>query len=552
MSQGYAIKPQIGITLTNRQEIQDKDKKIISKWDGKIKNITELILLTPPGIELKGTESCKSDKPEEKIKCPCSKPFETYDIHKCYTSCSNQVLIPCAEACKSSNPNKENEEKKCSDECETTFNKCNDECKYLFEPDDSAKGQYNGYALDVGSLEFRDLNKDIDKYRSFVCRFDPDQSVLDNTPITTRYFRVRARYNYLLENSVTVNVEQVPDEIISTVPEPLAKTASEFIQVSGLGFDGLTSEVVSAIASVASRFTHCCVENNQGRGTKCTASPDKSCDFDRLITSGSSYGIMQIKYNTQKSKDSVKPFIDNYCDGKSINDYECNVKVGIAILKSKYEAYKKGCKETSEYKSEDIKKYPTLINACKSCTSTIDGTSYSSYRNVEAAVRGYNGWGCNSNFDRGYVEKVKRAMNTVRGVEIIDPTTLRTITRDGVGMSDPAPSQSEEQTQTDQPTTKYIPVNVHAYYDNQGGTVTISWDKPQSPEVISYDVTRSSVDEAEIIVQGCQDIKVDGRANYSCADTDGLKLTKGKTYTYAVYAYDNNGQFSVSKTYMTN
>ena len=220
VSQGYAIKPQIGITLTNRKEIQDKNKRIITRWEGKIKNITELILLTPPGITLQNIESCKSDKAEEQIKCPCSMPFISYKLEDCFGSCTNRVYLPCVSVCGVyTDPNAQNN---CVEECKTNFNNCNKECQFLFEVNEgegSTKEKYNGYALDVGSLKFKDLNKDIDKHRSFVCRFDPSPSVLDQTPITTRYFRVRARYNYLLENSVTVNIEKpVTPVAIPTIP----------------------------------------------------------------------------------------------------------------------------------------------------------------------------------------------------------------------------------------------------------------------------------------------------------------------------------------------
>ncbi|MBI2657891.1 glucosaminidase domain-containing protein [Candidatus Woesearchaeota archaeon] len=222
VSDGYAVKPSISITLTNRKEIQDKDKKIISRWDGKIKNITELVLLVPPGIELSSINPdnpdlnpCKAPKDSPaRLSCPCSMPFEPYDINKCYTSCTSKVLEPCNKACENSNP-KEDPKRACMNECVTAFDRCNEECKFLFEPEESVKGQYKGYALDIGSLDFRDLNKDIDKHRSFVCRFDPSPEVLGDTPITTRYFRVRARYNYVVENSVTVNVEQPPAGVAS-------------------------------------------------------------------------------------------------------------------------------------------------------------------------------------------------------------------------------------------------------------------------------------------------------------------------------------------------
>jgi len=220
VSEGYSVKPIIGITLTNRKEIQDKDKKIISKWDGKIKNITELVLLVPPGIEIKGadgssiSEACSKDNFKKGF-CPCSMPFYEYSTEKCKETCQNSVFNPCETACKQAYKNPTPDAKTndnalaCIKECETTSQKCIDECDFLFKTDDG-QGKYNAYSLDVGSIEFKDLNKDIDKHRSFVCRFTPSQSILDDTPITTRYFRARARYNYAAENSVTVNVEQLP------------------------------------------------------------------------------------------------------------------------------------------------------------------------------------------------------------------------------------------------------------------------------------------------------------------------------------------------------
>ena len=227
--------------------------------------------------------------------------------------------------------------------------------------------------------------------------------------------------------------------------------------VSDSWFEGVTPELISAIASVESGFRHCC-EEIQGKGTKCTPINDKLCDFNKLITSGTSYGIMQIKYNTEKTRAEVNQLIEKHCAVKNIADYDCNVKVGAAILKIKYDIFKNGCKETSEYKSGDIKKYPTLINACNSCTSTIDGTPYSSYTGYKAAVRGYNGWGCDSRFDRGYFEKVERATKTVKGTEIIDPSTLRSIFRTGEGMADEPTIQSEVETQSSTPSS--IPTTI--------------------------------------------------------------------------------------------
>ncbi len=425
-----AVKPSIGITLTNRQEIQDKDKRVITRWDGKIKNIKELVLLVPPGIELPDIDTCaKPESDEERLKCPCSMPFKVYKKENCDSSCHGNVLEPCNHVCNEDfkGPKDETNLKNCKEECQNSAYDCSIECDLLFEPDEGAGSlgeKYKGYELDVGSLKFRDLNKDIDKHRSFQCRFEaPDEGkLLDKTPITTRYFRVRARYNYLLENSVIVNVEEPPKGTINAVPEQLFKSSIDSIEFNReLQFQGFTPDVIAGIAYVESGFRHCC-KDVQSKGAKCVSSGEKNCDFDKLITSGSSYGIMQIKYNTDESKKFVDGLVKYYCHaGEKINHYDCNVKVGAAILKSKYDLFYAGCKATSEYKSGNTKKYKTLIKACDNGKSDRQPYKrYSDYIDLEAAIRGYNGYGYDPRFDYGYVEKVLEASKKIQNGIIID------------------------------------------------------------------------------------------------------------------------------------
>lgn len=428
VSEGYAVKPVIGITLTNRQEIKDKDKRIITKWDGRIKNITALVLLTPPGILLPNIENCKLPKEDpNSLLCPCSMPFNEYKKVDCEHSCSD-VKNPCVETCITVSKD-DKERQSCVDECTSAELRCSDECERLFQSEDGSNSKYNAYSLDVGSLEFKDINKDIDKHRSFVCRYEPSPAVLDTTPITTRYFRARARYNYVVENSVSVNVEQAPVEAINVVPENLFKTSANIQSDSPLWFQGYSPQLINAIASIESRFKHCCREPQSRDGRKisaiCTPSGQKECSFDNLITSGSSFGIMQINY-----QDKYKPLVDTlaqkYCQGKSIDDYDCNVKVGMAILKDKYDRFNKGCSGISG-----------ISTACNECKSNIAPfRKYSDYKGVEAALRGYNGWGCGTNADKGYVEKVLKAMTAINGVQIIDSTTLGGIQRQGEGMAE--------------------------------------------------------------------------------------------------------------------
>jgi len=394
VSEGYAIKPTIGITLTNRKEIQDKDKKIITRWEGKIKNITELILLTPYGITL-GTpdklEKCKDPKTDaEKLECPCSMPFVEYKLNDCQKSCSNNVLIPCDEACKSisivNGQLNDNTYKQCFTECEIVFDKCNQECAFLFQTNEGegpTKEKYNAYALDVGSKQFKDLNKDIDKSRSFQCRFEPSSAVLDNTPITTRYFRVRTRYNYLLENSVTVNVEQLPVEVINTVPDVIVKSALEIKPGHPLWFEGSSLDLLSALSLVESGWRHCCQESGNNQWHSCKKSEDTICGSDKILTSYApsktgDYSIGFIQVNTIHRDE-----VTGVCKpGQTLFDKECNLRMGQKILKENFDKYSGGVNPATLEKYCPKDKYPDRYK------------KYLEYRREKAALRAYNGWGC--------------------------------------------------------------------------------------------------------------------------------------------------------------
>ena len=221
VSSTYQVAPTLGVSLFNRKEIQDKDKRLITKWEGKIKNVAELIILTPPGVVIPNIGECEKEKFKDG-KCPCNRPFKTYKVGDCEDSCKKQVKEPCDNSCttKDSAGTIKTDEN-CIKECDSTAKKCNKECTFLFTPDPgegSADQKYNAYALDVEAITYRDEYKDIDKFKTFLCRIEPKPEVLGNSPITTRYFRVRARYNYLLENSVKITVEQAPTPLADTIP----------------------------------------------------------------------------------------------------------------------------------------------------------------------------------------------------------------------------------------------------------------------------------------------------------------------------------------------
>ncbi|MBI2656993.1 transglycosylase SLT domain-containing protein [Candidatus Woesearchaeota archaeon] len=553
VSEGYAVKPAIGITLTNRKEIQDKDKRIISRWDGKIKNITELILLTPPGVELPDIKSCSAEKNSvERLKCPCSMPFVEYDSTKCKRTCDDTVYKPCVDACSNAFKKDDTEDphsveiklSNCINECSITNKNCEKECDFLFEVGEGegpTKEKYNGYALDVGSLEFKDLNKDIDKHRSFVCRFDTKpKKLLDDTPITTRYFRVRARYNYLLENSVTINVESLPVEVISTVPEPLVKIPLEFQPGADIWLQGFRPDLIAALSLIESGWRHCCSESGKNYWHNCKKSDELYCGSEQILTSydKSSVGMMQINKKHESLASSV-------CNGKTIYDRDCNIQMGIKILRDNYDKYKGGIP-------------PSLL--AKYCPPSVQPEryrKYSNYKGVEAALRAYNGLGCRpeakcekackDSKDKSkciqncvdgtvnYVERVIDKYNKIKDGVIVDNSGIRSIIS-----SEDVPSQStEDETASVGSTQKPLPPTNARAVDtpNTGKSITVSWSASPTPSV-RYLVYRYKQQTGE------------STASYDSAETKYVdkNVEDEVNYYYRITAYSDVAESNYAET----
>ncbi len=349
---GTSTPPRLEITIKNRQAIEDKDKRIISRWEGKISNIQELVILTPPGVTI----------PE------CTgKAIDGYDEVKCKESCNTFVAEQCIKTCKDEN---------CKMQCNDMKSSCDSDCDSLFKVnpgEGQTNSKYNGFSLNI---ENDDDFKNIDSLysRTFGCKILADSTVLDKTPITTRYFRVRARYNYQLENTVRVPVEKRPGSF--------GKTSESYLKGDiQVGDVQIPSALIRAIGIVESGSKHC---RNGG----------ETCEPKDVITNPdvSSVGIMQInvrdapfdKWKTDASEicNNDNPIVKQVNpqpfnpkqDGSKYNvyDYDCNMLLGIKILADKHKAYSSGKKEYKCSKLEFKKEYSGW----------------------DAAIRGYIGWGC--------------------------------------------------------------------------------------------------------------------------------------------------------------
>lgn len=189
------FKPNLGILLQNRNKITDKQGKPLGEWRGRIKKINEIVIILPNGISI----DSKDCKPVE---------FKEYTKDGCARSCEKEVYTPCIRSCTDSDLS-------CNEDCSISKRKCNDECLNLFA-DDRGEAIYKGYRLDTEQLKNMDEFRDIDRYKTFGCRLSISKEVLENVPITTKFIRVRAKYDYMIDQSYNVMVEQAPSTVSAT------------------------------------------------------------------------------------------------------------------------------------------------------------------------------------------------------------------------------------------------------------------------------------------------------------------------------------------------
>jgi len=115
-------------------------------------------------------------------------------------------------------------------------------------------------------------------------------------------------------------------------------------------------------------------------------------DCVSTASSGSSVGLMQI--NLANCGGYGLPSNQDECKNQLINNPQLNIEVGAKILKEKYNTYKNG----------------KVFNGCSN-----RGITYTGW---DAALRGYNGWGCNPSFTSqdNYVEEVNQRADSLRKV----------------------------------------------------------------------------------------------------------------------------------------
>ena len=171
--------PTLSISVQNRKG-----------WQGEITSLNELVLFIPKNIILEEGPRCE---------------FIKYEESDCSNSCDENA-------------------KKCEGGfCDEKKKECQEICASLFQ-------ECNAYNLTITELR---EGEQLDEVEFFRCNFDPS-GVLEKTPITTKYFRVKARYDYRIEEPVTVEIERLPEieeednsEDLSTEPATTEGNSAE-------------------------------------------------------------------------------------------------------------------------------------------------------------------------------------------------------------------------------------------------------------------------------------------------------------------------------------
>ncbi len=163
-----------------------------ANWQGSLDDIEELVILVPRGFYLDSELSCNRE-------------FKTYGLGECDKSCVDIY----SEV--------ENEDFK-----KEKVELCKENCKFLFgvesgRPEDT----FEGYALDVVKIrkEIEERGEDIKenkRFRNFRCGVlvrDPS-IILGETPISTKYFRAKARYKYTVVQEKRVRINEVEKKFV--------------------------------------------------------------------------------------------------------------------------------------------------------------------------------------------------------------------------------------------------------------------------------------------------------------------------------------------------
>jgi hypothetical protein len=134
---------------------------------------------------------------------------------------------------------------------------------------------------------------------------------------------------------------------------------------------------------------------------------ESNCNQNAKNSDSGSAGLMQITSSTFNDI-CATPLDKNFVN--DVFDIDTNIHCGVLVLKNKYNSFKKGVQQSSVYNSNSG--FKKLVDNCIS-----DYPKYETYTGWDAALRGYNGWGCvPPKADVNYVEKVDNLYQKIKNL----------------------------------------------------------------------------------------------------------------------------------------
>ncbi len=182
-------------------------------WKGKIKRVKQLVVMLPEHMELKCNSFVKKESYSEK---ECIEESEKYTT-RALLDCAEENSISREEVISRSKITSEPVEALNYKEDNRQDNK--DEQSSFPELSECIKKKcieenkgYNVYEYNIAKNDksFMDIGSEEKPYKTITCKVtisDP-AAILGSQPITTKYIRVKARYDYEIEASTSVNIKE--------------------------------------------------------------------------------------------------------------------------------------------------------------------------------------------------------------------------------------------------------------------------------------------------------------------------------------------------------
>lgn len=352
-------------------------------WKGELTKgeLTELVILAPRGVTFEGGPGCTLNA--------------NYNQEWCESDTELFVGKKCKDACET-DKNKEI----CSRLCQEKVTQGKEVCAELFTEENE---DYKGYKVTLDTRE-RDNTEGI--FKKLTCRFTATDEVLQGPKITTKFFKVKTRYDYRIEKQASVKIERFDEtgKIISgpiTVSKgSLPKTDADpetkklFIERANfLATAEITESLLAAVAEKESNFRHCITGGTDECGTR---------NKDNVLKNGNNedgyaWGMMQIHDKAHPdlfTAGSARLTTYGCNPVDTAYDFDCNIKAGKGILSDRTKYINDG----DEYRK-------AVQNNCKDVQYL---SKYLSYVGYERVLRAYNGFGCKPpGADVDYVEKVR-------------------------------------------------------------------------------------------------------------------------------------------------